>query len=174
MEEVWDIFDEQGNRTGKRIRRGELLLPGEYHLVVHIWIKDKNNNLLIQKRATHLEWEPGRWAATGGSAIAGEDSLTAAMRETREEIGILLQPNKMKLITRRVRIDSLLDIWVAEVNIAAEQCVLEDAVSEVRFVTKDELMRMHETGSFVDYRKGEAYTDNIYMEIFDANFARTI
>lgn len=76
--ERWDLRDGEGNPTGETMERGEHLKPGQYHLVVHIWIIDGQGRLLIQKRAAHLKLMPDIWAATGGSAVAGEDSHTAA------------------------------------------------------------------------------------------------
>ena len=34
--------------------RGERLKPGQYHLVVHIWIVDEAGRLLIQRRADEM------------------------------------------------------------------------------------------------------------------------
>lgn len=39
MEEIWDIYDENRNLTGKTIKRAEYInkiKENEYHLVVHI------------------------------------------------------------------------------------------------------------------------------------------
>ena len=48
--ELWDILDQSGSRTGRVIARGKRrLMPGEYHLVVHIWPFDKDGRLLIQR-----------------------------------------------------------------------------------------------------------------------------
>ena len=79
--EIWDIYDINGQKTGRTIERGKRLEEGDYHLGVHIWPKDELGRFLIQKRAPHLDLLPDTWAATGGSAFAGEDSLSAAMRE---------------------------------------------------------------------------------------------
>ena len=38
--ELWDIYDEHRKKTGRLHRRGDDLAPGEYHLVVHIWIEN--------------------------------------------------------------------------------------------------------------------------------------
>ncbi len=44
MDELWDVYDENRNLTGKTISRKKFLSGnGEYHLVVHIWIKNSNN-----------------------------------------------------------------------------------------------------------------------------------
>lgn len=91
--ELWDIYDKNRNKTGKTIKRGERLKQGEYHLIVHIWIKNSNNEFLIQQRSEKVK-NPLVWSTTGGSAVAGEDSFTAALREVKEELGIDLTDKK--------------------------------------------------------------------------------
>lgn len=91
--ELWDIYDKNRNKTGKTIKRGERLQKGEYHLIVHIWIKNSNNEFLIQQRSEKVK-NPLVWSTTGGSAVAGEDSFTAALREVKEELGIDLTDKK--------------------------------------------------------------------------------
>lgn len=91
--ELWDIYDKNRNKTGKTIKRGERLKQGEYHLIVHIWIKNSNNEFLIQQRSEKVK-NPLVWSTTGGSAVAGEDSFTAALREVKEELGIDLKDKK--------------------------------------------------------------------------------
>ncbi len=168
--EYWDVIDKSGWKTGKTIQRGGVLAPGEYHLVVHVWIKNKDNNFLIQKRAAHLEWAPGMWATTGGSAIQGEDSFTAVTRETNEELGIQLSPGKLRLLASIVRRDSITDVWMAETSATAEQCILEEAVTAVKYVSMHDLFAMHNNGEFVDYRNGEQYSPELYMQIFETGF----
>ena len=85
--ELWDIYDRNRNKTGKTIKRGERLQKDEFHLIVHIWIKNSNNEFLIQQRSEKVK-NPLVWCTTGGSAVSGEDSFTAALREAKEELGI--------------------------------------------------------------------------------------
>ena len=94
--EKWDLLDGDGRPLGQTLVRGDKLRPGQYHLVVHIWVEDSKGRLLIQKRAPHLKLMPDTWAVTGGSALAGEDSLTAAARELSEELGIEAAPSELK------------------------------------------------------------------------------
>ena len=51
MEELWDAYDKERNVTGKILVRGEEIPDGLYHLVVHIWIKNKDNLFLISRRS---------------------------------------------------------------------------------------------------------------------------
>ena len=129
MEEIWDIYDENRNLTGKTIKRAEYInkiKENEYHLVVHIWIKNDNNEWLISKRTPNKHF-PLLWECTGGSALAGEESLTAALREVKEELGITLDKSKGRLyktIKRSVYSD-LIDGWVYKQNCSIDDIVLQ-------------------------------------------------
>ena len=98
MPEIWDLYDGDGKLTGQKLVRGEEIPQGLYHIGVHIWPINHSGSFLIQKRADNVQWKPGIWAATGGSAISGEDPLTAAMRELREELGVEARPEEMQCI----------------------------------------------------------------------------
>lgn len=152
--EIWDILDEKGSITGKTIIRGEELKEGEYHLVVHIWIQNDKGEYLIQKRADHLKLLPGKWAITGGSAVQGEDSITAAIREVKEELGLDVDINKMNKIVRIKRKDNLADVWMLKQNVSLEDLVLqEEEVSKAAWATKEDIMNMVRDGVFHDYGK---------------------
>lgn len=159
--ETWDIYDEYGNKTGRTVIRGEKLAEGDYHLVVHIWIMNDNNEYLIQKRTDHLKHMPGIWATTGGSAIKGEDSQTAAIREVEEELGIEPNTNKMKKIKRIKRKDNFADIWFLQQNISLDEIeMLKEEVSDVKWVSKETLNEMIENGIFHNY--GSEYISYIF------------
>ncbi len=70
-----------------KIIRGEEVPHGYYHLVVHIWIRNSKGEYLISQRSADRPTCPLMWECVGGSVIKGEDSLTGALRETREEVG---------------------------------------------------------------------------------------
>lgn len=165
--EVWDILDEKGKPTGKTTLRGHSLLkPGEYHLVVHIWIVSSSGSFLIQRRADDKKLMPGEWAATGGAAISGENSFTAARRELFEELGIKSNENTIKKIARIKRRNSLLDVWVTTCDTPLKQLVLQRSeVAEAKWVTPDELTAMIKSGSFHNY--GKEYFDSIFEKIND-------
>lgn len=93
MVELWDVLDKNGNNTGRKQERG-WLGDGNYHLIVHVWIINQKGEFLISKRTSNKRW-PDMWACTIGSAVAGDNSLTTAIKETKEELGvILIQENR--------------------------------------------------------------------------------
>ena len=135
--------------------------------MTHIWIKNAEGKLLIQKRADHLEWAPGFWATTGGSAISGEDSRTAAIRETKEELGLDINSSQMKFISRIIRNTAFTDIWLAESNVQLNDLVLEHAVSDVKYVSVEMLLEMIKAGEFIDYVANEMYTEEIMKQLLN-------
>ncbi len=163
--EIWDILDSNGLPTGKTAVRGKCFLkPGEYHLVVHIWIVSTNGEILLQRRSDQKKLMPGEWAATGGAAISGESSFEAAKRELFEELGIESNEKTLKKILRLKRRNSLLDVWMITCDIKADNLKLQKSeVAEARWVSEDELRDMIDKGLFHNY--GKEYFDEVLKEI---------
>ncbi len=165
--ELWDILDAEGNKTGRTIVRGEKLQEDECHLVVHIWILNDKGEFLIQKRADHLKLMPGLWAATGGSVVAGEDGRTAAIREVKEELGFDVDESNFTKLSAIKRQGNFAEVWLVKQNVSIENLVLQvEEVSEAKWVNKEELQDMINTGVFHNY--GENYFRNIFRVMEDA------
>lgn len=165
--EQWDIYNSQGEKTGRKIQRGRYALrAGEYHLVVHIWIVSEKGEFLIQRRSEHKKLMPGEWAATGGAAVSGEDSFTAARRELFEELGISTDETTLKKLFRIKRKNSLLDVWVTTCDLKTEDLVLQKSeVDRTKWVTKSELCDMISKGKYHNY--GKEYFENVFEKIED-------
>lgn len=165
--EKWDILNADGAPTGKTTVRGRCnLKPGEYHLVVHIWVVSSRGEFLIQRRSDNKKLMPGEWAATGGAAISGEDSYTAANRELYEELGIPSSRQTLQKLARIKRRNSLLDIWFINTDIASERLRLQkDEVAEAKWVGRDEFEGMIAGGEFHNY--GKEYFDTVFQKIDD-------
>lgn len=163
--EIWDILDADGTLTGKTVARGRCFLkPGEYHLVVHIWIVSRDGRFLLQRRSDKKKLMPGEWAATGGAAISGESSYEAANRELFEELGIRSNKQTLKQILRIKRRNSLVDVWMITSDAALEELTLQKSeVAEARWVTKEELFNMIENGLFHNY--GKDYFERVLTAI---------
>ena len=156
--ETCDTVDELGNRTGRIVIRGTELVPGEYYPVVHVWIRDEFSNYLIQQRALHLAADPGVWAVTVGYVLEGEDSISGAIREVNEELGVQLLPAHLKRIDRHAMENRFEDIWLADISRSSIGTpVLGPEVADWKWASKFELEQMVRRNDFFRY----SYFDNI-------------
>ena len=91
--EFLDIFDEKMQPIG-RAEREIAHRDGLIHQVVHVWILSKVDGetaLVFQQRAFDKKDFPGYYdIAVGGHVGAGEEPLSSALREMREEVGLEL------------------------------------------------------------------------------------
>lgn len=150
--EFWDILDENANPTGRVIERGKPMAQDEYHLVVDVWIRNRNGEYLISKRTPNKPM-PNMWETTGGSAIVGDDSIQAALREVREEIGINLPPDKSKRLFRVKRqhrdFPDFVDVWLFEHDTDISQVVYQaDEVCDAKWATPQTIRAMIQSGEF--------------------------
>lgn len=153
LDELWDIYDIDRKITGRFHRRGDELKPGEYRLVVHVCIFNSNNQLLIQRRQSNKKIFPGMWdLSAGGSALAGENSRVAIMREAKEELGIDIDlNNKMPRFTINFD-DGFDDYFMIKKDINIKDIIVqEEEVSEVKWVSKEELIKMKNEGLMIPY-----------------------
>jgi 8-oxo-dGTP pyrophosphatase MutT (NUDIX family) len=150
--ETCDVLDETGNRTGRTVTRGTKLAQGEYYSVVHVWIKNEAGEYLVQQRASYLDSDPGIWATTVGYVLAGEDSLSGAIREVSEELGIQLWPEHLRRLARHKMDNRIEDLWLAEVTLTAIGVpTLGSEVSDWKWASKAELEKMISRGDFFAY-----------------------
>ena len=88
--ELWDAYDESLNKIDDVVLiRGGQIPSNCFHLVCEIIVKHKDGSYLIMQRDNRKHFG-GMWEATaGGSALQGENPLSCARRELREETGII-------------------------------------------------------------------------------------
>jgi len=96
--ELNDIYDKDRNRTGRLHRRNSKWGPGEYGLVVCVWVYDGKGKLLLTRRARQKSFA-GTWENSGGAAKAGETSIQAIVRELYEETGILAPAEEFEFLS---------------------------------------------------------------------------
>ena len=150
MEELWDIYDKNGNFTGIKKTRNDILLEGEYHLSASLWILNSDDKLLIQKRSSTKRIAPNKWGITGGSVRAGESSKKACIREVFEEIGLELSINEIKLLSRSFGKDNIYDDYIIEKNFPLNKLVLQKTeVQDVKWSAFDEIVDLFHTGQFL-------------------------
>ena len=70
--------------------------PGQHRETARVVIFDQDRNIMLLK--THFDPEvqlPARWITPGGGIDDGETTLQAAIRELREETGLIVRPETL-------------------------------------------------------------------------------
>ena len=86
-EELFDVLDEAGARTGAVKARAAVHRDGDFHRAAHVWVLDPAGRTLLARRSASKDSYPGAWdMAADGHVGAGEASLVAAAREVRARV----------------------------------------------------------------------------------------
>lgn len=158
--ELWNIYDQYRNMTDRIHERGQEIKAGDYHLVVHVWIVNDDGQFLIQRRQPWKIGFPNMWdCSAAGSAVMGDDSEQAAIREVKEEIGIDLDIQKGERVFTVRFSQGFDDIWLVRQNVAIEELQLqEEEVAEARWASEEEIKEMVKNGEFIPFN----YFDQLF------------
>lgn len=158
--ELWNIYDQYRHLTDRIHERGQEMKAGDYHIVVHVWIVNEDGQFLIQRRQPWKIGFPNMWdCAAAGSAIMGDDSEQAAIREVKEELGIDLDIEKGERIFTVRFPRGFDDIWLVRQNVAIEDLHLqEEEVAEAKWVSEAEIKEMVKNGEFIPFN----YFDQLF------------
>ena len=118
-----DVYDENRNLTGRVHKRGTPWGPGEYGLVVCVWVYDGNGRILLTRRAKGKSFA-GTWENSGGAAQAGETSRQAIARELFEETGIRAEEGEFELLDTDRDRNTFYDFYCLKRNVALKDIVL--------------------------------------------------
>lgn len=90
-EELIDVLDENGIKTGEILPRSEVHRRGLWHRSIVVAIINEKNEILIQQRSADKDKNAGLWdISVAGHISTGQDSLMAANREISEEVSVEL------------------------------------------------------------------------------------
>lgn len=153
--ELWDIYDEERNLTGKTMVRGEPYPEDGHHLVVHMCIFNPRGEMLLQRRQLDKDGWPGMWDITmGGSAVAGDDSRRAAEREVFEEMGVRVDLTGVRPALTKYAPHIFDDFYIIEQDVALEDLAFQpEEVCDAKWADEAEVLRMIDAGTFIPYHK---------------------
>ena len=151
--EFFDLLDEAGNKTGNIKAREAVHQDGDWHRTVHVWIVNNNDEILLQKRSPNKDSYPNMWdISSAGHLALGDDSLSCAVREIKEELGLDISPSQLTFIgTKKSKrrynstfIDNEFnDIYLLRISFNIKNlCLQKEEVSEVRLVSINEFRTM--------------------------------
>lgn len=167
--ELVDVYNERHEKLNYSKGRKELN-DGEYRLSCFIWIINDKNEILLQQRLATAKKMPNMWGTTAGGAQKGDSSLTGAMRELKEELGIDARKEEMVFIGSYKRINDFVEVWLCKKNIEVNALILEPSeVQDARWFSIDEFKRMIVDGKGIDsgFKIFEMYYDNFYNKHYE-------
>lgn len=166
--ELWDLLDKEGNPLGITHVRSGVLPQGAYHRTVEIFTVNSQGQLLVTLRDPNKETYPDMWEITGGSVVAGEDSMTAAIRELQEETGIIRTEDDMIFLTTNPGHTALMDIYLTFCDTDISDLTMQEGETvDAKWVTFEEYEQMIANGIVPEpvYRRYEAAKDLLFAEI---------
>ncbi len=141
-----DIYDENRRPTGRLHKRGTPWRPGEYGLVVCVWVYDGRGHILLTRRAKGKSFA-GTWENSGGAAKAGETSRQAIARELFEETGIRAEESEFELIDSDTDRNTIYDFYCLKRSVPLKNIVLLPGETDgVQWVSFGKLHWMIRTG----------------------------
>lgn len=145
--ELLDIYNADKELTGKTIGRHEsrdVLNDGEYFLFEQAWVLNSNKEILLTKRAPTKKYA-GMWEPTSGHIKSGETSFDGIKRELKEEIGLSVKNDEIKLVKTFLDKKSIKEIWVVNKDVSINDFkFIDNEVSDAKFVTLNEFKKMLE------------------------------
>lgn len=154
FDELWDVYDRNGNPTGQTILKSRFKSHPEYYrFAVNIWIMNSQGEFLIQQRAATLHHLPLYWSMTGGSIVSGETNLEAIIRETREELGLELAPEECYFFLRSPSSRVWIDTFFAKKDLDLRNLRLNPAeVADAIWAPISHIDHLVANGNFVPAR----------------------
>ena len=161
--EYADLYDENKNLTGEKLFREKgtkLIVPkGRYSIVVLVFIENSKGEFLFQMTSKRKK---NVWATTGGHVKSGQTSKEAITEEIKEELGIDINEDEVKLFKTYKYDDAFKDVFYIKKDIDINSLTYqEDEVEYVKYLTKDEILDLINNDGNIRKTNIDAFLDII-------------
>lgn len=154
MDELIEVLDEKGNKTGIIKSKSQIKKEGDYHRAISVCLINDKKEILMHKRSKKKVIYPDLWSCfVRGHVQAYEESIDACIREIKEEIGTNVNAQELRfLYTRKednepgnmTHINNLFfDNYICFKNIKLEDLKIEEEeISEIKYMPYQELEKL--------------------------------
>ena len=180
MEELFDVFDRDGNYLGIKTKSFcHSSNPGVYHKPVWIWIVNDKGDILLQKRAETKKWLPNKWDSSAtGHVGAGETMPQGCRREVFEETGIDVDESEFEFWGEYIAgsVWEIGQVYKLTNNSKISEMKRQiEEVAELRWFSFNDFEKLFYSDEFVPYDK--EYKDMVITKLKECcqtcNFNRT-
>ena len=157
MDEYIDIVTKTGEQTGKTALKSEVHKNGWYHNTIHLWLYTAKGEILLQQRSHTKTIHPLLWdVSVAGHVDTGETFIEAAIRETKEEIGLKLKSKDLIKIGTKlyetiynngaIRDNEFHQIYIAKLKVELKNLIPQkDEVEALKLVDFATFLRLLES-----------------------------
>lgn len=151
--ELWDAYDQNGNKTGETLVRGEAIPAGLHHLVSDIVVRHVDGDFLLMRRSPEKPNHPNIWEiGAGGSAVRGENAAACAHRELEEETGI--DRGQWTYLSRHVERDTIYEGFLCVTDYPKDQVRLQEGETvDFRWLNREEFIEFFDSDDCIDLFK---------------------
>lgn len=149
--EYLQVFDENKKMLNEKIEREQKknLPAGKYFMIILLFIQNEKGEFLVQKTSVNRNNE---LAFTGGHVTFGDDGFKTVIKEAKEELGIDLLPDEVRLIDTLCVKCAYVEIYYTNKKIDIDSLKLqEEEVDYVEWCSIDQINKFIEEDNF---RKG--------------------
>lgn len=153
MEEMIEIYNECGEKTGQQVERRIVHQEGLLHKAVCVWIMNFKHELLVQRRSHNVTFPNMLDISFSGHIKAGESVIEAIRREGQEELGLIINPKNLRYLFTCRELCSLHgyteneidEVFLYQDDIQISDCsFLDGEVSSIEYIHVDEFGDMIE------------------------------
>ena len=148
--ELLDVYDSNGNVTGRKIVRGDktaILNEDEHIAVAVIFIENDNGEFLIQKTSQE---KGGEFSSTGGHVDSGETPIMSIKREVKEELGFNIDNEQIEEYGFLLYDMPIRFLYYIKKNIPLEKIVVQkDEVEYVEYMSVSKINELIESNQML-------------------------
>lgn len=149
-----DVVNESDQVIGSMTEYDSTFSNDKITRAIAIFIFNDNGEILIVKRSKKKWRYPLHYCCSvGGMVDKGEEYVSAALRELREELGIQKKPEDLKFLFKiLVRTDKIEMVSLFKLNYNGEFKKNKQEVDSIMWVKPSDISKMKEKGEkFTDY-----------------------
>lgn len=152
--ELLSLFHDEYIRSDEVMER-KSPVPGDLCVITVFACIFCDDKMLIQQRQSTKAGWPSMWdVSSGGATASGESSREAVVRETREELGIVLASEQFVKIFSIYHDNHIHDIFTVKVESEDwDFNVPNDEVMNVKWASEQEILDMIDAGTFIPVYK---------------------
>lgn len=145
--ELLDVFNSENTQKISEADRDTVHNNNLWHRQISVWVMNDKNEVLLQRRSSLRQQSPNKYSVCTGHIDANEEIITAALRELKEEIGLMVAEDNLEFIdmyrNEEKGNNSFKYTYLVKTDKKVDEFVMQkEEVCELKYITLEELEKM--------------------------------